>query len=142
MLVQSIRTGIKKGVETTWMLAKIIIPVYIFVTLLKHTPIVNWIAYVFKPLMGLFNLPGEAVIVLVLGNVLDPYAAIGAIKAITLTQAQITTLAVMICFSHALIIETAIAKRLGISILMVSGVRLSLAVVFGILVGKIGGLLW
>ena len=141
MLFQSIRSGFIKGIETTWMLAKIIIPVYFFVTLLKHTPVINWISIIFRPLMGLFNLPGEAVIVLVLGNVLDPYAAIGAIKAISLTTAQITTLAIMISFSHALFIETAIAKKLGINILMVTGVRVGLALVFGIIVGRLGGLL-
>lgn len=139
-MVESIKIGVKKGIDTTWMLAKIIIPVFIFVTVLKYTPIIDWIAIIFQPMMGLFNLPGEAVIVLVLGNVLDPYAAIGAIKAIDLTIHQITTLAVMVSFSHSLFIETAIAKKLGISIVFVSGVRLGLSIVFGIMVGRLGGL--
>ena len=142
MFIQSAKTGIKKGIETTWMLAKIIIPVYFCVTILKHTPVIGWIANLFQPLMGLFNLPGEAVIVLALANVLDPYAAVGAIKAISLTPFQISTLALMIGFSHALIIETVLAKKLGISISMITGVRLGLALVFGVLVGKVGGLLW
>lgn len=140
-MVDSVKVGIKKGIDTTWMLAKIIIPVYIFVTILKNTPIIDWIALIFQPMMGLFNLPGEAVIVLVLGNVLDPYAAIGAIKAIDLSVSQITTLAVMVSFSHSLFIETAIAKKLGISIVFVSSVRLGLSIVFGILVGRLGGLI-
>jgi hypothetical protein len=140
MLLQSIKTGIKKGIETTWMLAKIIVPVYVFVTILKHTPVIGWIADLFQPLMGLFELPGESVIVLVVGMLLDPYAAIGAIAAISLTATQITTLAVMVCFCHSLFIESAIVTKLGINIFMASGVRLGLAVVFGILVGKVGAM--
>ncbi len=141
MLLQSIKTGIKKGIETTWMLAKIIVPVYIFVTILKHTPVIGWIADLFQPLMGLFELPGESVIVFVLGILLDPYAAIGAIAAISLTPMQITTLAVMVGFCHSLFIESAIVTRLGINIFMASGVRLGLAIVFGVLVGKVGAML-
>ena len=139
MLLQSIKTGIKKGFETTWMLAKIIIPVYIFVTVLKYTPAIDWIAHLFRPLMGLFELPGEAVIVLVLGILLDPYAAIGAISAISLNAMQITTLAVMVCFCHSIIIESAIVRKLGINIFIATGVRFGLAIIFGIIVGKAGG---
>lgn len=140
-MIDSIKIGFKKGIETTWMLTKIIVPVYVFVTILKHTPVIHWIASIFQPLMGLFHLPGEAVIVLVVGNILDPYAAIGAMKAITLTPAQITTLAVMVGFSHSLFIESAIVKKLGLSIAMVSSIRMGLALVFGIIVGKVGGIM-
>ncbi|WZL72685.1 nucleoside recognition domain-containing protein [Clostridiaceae bacterium 35-E11] len=140
-MIDSIKLGFKKGIETTWMLAKIIVPVYIFVTILKHTPLIHWIASIFQPFMGLFDLPGEAVIVLVVGNVLDPYAAIGAMKAINLTSAQITTLAVMVGLSHSLFIESAIVKNLGLNMAMVSSIRMGLALVFGVLVGKVGGII-
>lgn len=140
-MLDSIKTGVKKGIETTWMLGKVIIPVYVFVTFLKHTPVLDWIADAFKPLMGLFHLPGEAAIVLVLGNALNLYAAIGAIKAINLTPMQITTLGIMLSFSHSLFVETAVIKKLDVSIGKVIGLRVGLALVVGIIVGQVGALL-
>ncbi|MCT4606265.1 MAG: nucleoside recognition protein [Marinisporobacter sp.] len=141
MLIDSIKTGIKKGIETTWMLGKIIIPVYIFITILKHTPVLDWISCIFEPLMGLFHLPGEAAIVLVLGNALNLYAALGAIKAISLTPMQITTVGIMLSFSHSLFVETAVVKKLDANIGKVIALRVGLAVIVGIIVGQVGALL-
>ncbi|MCT4618527.1 MAG: nucleoside recognition protein [Marinisporobacter sp.] len=141
MLIDSIKTGIKKGIETTWMLGKIIIPVYIFITILKHTPVLDWISRIFEPLMGLFHLPGEAALVLVLGNALNLYAALGAIKAISLTPMQITTIGIMLSFSHSLFVETAVVKKLDANIGKVIALRVGLALVVGMIVGQVGALL-
>ncbi|QEK11117.1 nucleoside recognition protein [Crassaminicella thermophila] len=141
MMLDSIKKGFKNGIATTWMLGKVIIPVYVFVTFLKYTPVLDWIAYAFKPLMGVFNLPGEAAIVLVLGNALNLYAAIGAIKAITLTPMQITTLGIMLSFSHSLFVETAVIKKLNVSIGKFIALRVGLALVVGAIVGQVGALL-
>jgi len=141
MLLASIKTGIKKGLDTTWLLAKIIIPVYFTITILKYTPVIDWIAYLFNPLMALFNLPGEAAIILVLGNVLNLYAAVGAIKAVSLTPLEITTIALMLSFSHSLFVETAVTKRLGVSSVKVVLIRIGLAVVAGVVVGRLGVLI-
>lgn len=138
---KSLTEGFRKGIETTWMLAKVIIPVYICVTFLKYTPVIDWIAYICKPMMGLFNLPGEAALVLVLGNVLNLYAGIGAIKAIELTPMQITTIAVMLSFSHSLPIETAIVKKLKVDIVKIVALRVGLAVIMGMIIGQVGGMI-
>lgn len=140
MFFDSIKEGIKKGIDTTWMLAKVIIPVYFVVTFLQHTPAIDWISEIFKPLMAVFNLPGEAAIVLVIGNFLTLYAAIGAIKAISLTPAEITTIAVMLSFSHAFFMETAVTKKLGVSATKIVAIRLGLAVIAGIIIGRIGAI--
>ncbi|OPJ57009.1 nucleoside recognition domain-containing protein [Alkalithermobacter paradoxus] len=142
MFLESIKNGFKKGIETTWILSKVIIPVYLFVTILKYTPVINWIASLFRPLMALFNLPGEAAIILVLGNVLNLYAAIGAMSAISLNGYEATTLAVMLGFSHSLLVETAVTKKLGIKSSIVLATRITLALIFGIIIGNLGGILW
>ncbi len=138
MLIGSIKTGIRKGIDTTWFLAKTIVPVYIFVTVLNNTPIIDWITTLFEPLMGVFNLPGEAAIVLVVGNVLNLYAAIGAIKAIELTAMQVTILAIMLSFSHSLLVETAVTRKLGFKVSHALIIRMGLAIISGIIVGRMG----
>ena len=142
MLGKSIKEGFIKGLETTWMLAKVLIPVYFIVTFLQHTPVIDWIAVAFRPLMSLFNLPGEAAIVLVIGNLLNLYAAIGAIKALSLNYMEITIIAIMLSFSHSLLVETTITKKLGISVPKVIAIRVGLAVVTGMIIGRVGALIW
>src|SRR5690554_1105802 len=122
MLVNSLKEGTKKGLQTTWMLAKVMVPVYFIVTFIQHTPAIDWIAMIFRPLMALFNLPGEAAIIFVVGNFLNLFAAIGAIKAINLSPAEITTISVMLSFSHSLLVETAVTKKLGVSSPKVIGI--------------------
>ncbi|QUH27375.1 nucleoside recognition protein [Serpentinicella alkaliphila] len=141
MLIKSIKTGFIKGIETTWMLGKVVVPVYLIVTILKYTPVIDWITILFTPLMTLFNLPGEAAIILVLGNVLNIYAAIGAISAINLSTMEVTVISIMLSFSHSLLIETAVTKKLGIGVKKVVLIRVGLAVISGIVVGQLGGLL-
>ena len=141
MLINSIKEGAKKGLETTWMLAKVMVPVYFALAFLQETPIIGWIDRLFQPLMTLFNLPGEAAIVLILGNVLTLYAAVGAIKVISLTISEITIIAVMLSFSHAIFVETAITKKMGVSAYKVIIIRVGLAIVSGLVLGRVGVLL-
>lgn len=138
-LTGSLKKGLIKGLETTWLLVKITLPIYIAVSLLGATPVLGWTASLFQPVMGLFGLPGEASIILVLGNTLNLYAAIGAIKAMSLSTGQITTLAIMLSFSHNLPVETVVARKLGLKALPVVGLRLGLATISGLAYGHFLG---
>lgn len=80
------------------------------------------------------GLPGEAAIPLVLTNLLNPYAGIGAILTLELTVKEVFILAVMMSLSHNLIIETAVAKKIGIRVSVAVGVRLSLAILAAMLI--------
>ncbi len=124
--------GLKNGVSITWMLAKVIIPVYFIVTFLEATPVVDWVAKGMTPLMKLMGLPGEASIPLVIANLMGVYAGIGAIKAMSFGFREITILAIMISFSHALPLETAITKKIGVRAAPVILTRLGLAVASGL----------
>lgn len=135
--IDTIKRGTKNGLNTVLELAKVIIPVYFIVTILKHTQVLDHIATWFEPLMKIFGLPGEAAVVLVLGNVLNIYAAIGAITSITLTAKQITIIAVMLSFSHTLPVETAVSKKVGVSVTVVLAVRIGLAIISGLILNLI-----
>jgi len=135
--VDTIKRGTKNGLNTVIELAKVIIPVYFVVTVLKHTQVLDYIALVFEPLMKAFGLPGEAAVPLVLGNVLNIYAAIGAITSITLTAKQITIIAVMLSFSHTLPVETAVSKKIGVSVMVVLVVRIGLAIISGLILNLV-----
>src|SRR5690625_765644 len=102
----AIRRGITKGIDTSWELMRIIVPVYIVVAILQQTVVMDWLAVLFQPAMALFGLPPEAAIPLTLGFVSGLYAAIGAIATLSLGSKEILVIAVMLSFAHNLFVES------------------------------------
>lgn len=125
--MSSLKKGILVGLNTTWTLGKIIFPITVIVTILSYTPILSWLAKILSPVMSWIGLSGEAAIPLVLGNVLNLYAAIGAILTLDLSVKEVFILAVMLSFSHNLFVESAVATKVGIRMSVVLAVRLGLA---------------
>lgn len=121
--------GIKQGLQVTWTLSKVIFPITVFVTILQHTPILNWLVQLVTPLMNGLGLSGEAAIPLVLGNTLNLYAGIAAIVSFEFTVKEVFIMAVMLSFSHNLFIESSVASRVGIKWPIVVGIRMILAIV-------------
>lgn len=130
--------GFRSGLRTAWRLGIIIFPVTLVFSIVRYTPIFDTAVAWLTPAMGLFGLPGEAAVPLVLGNLLNLYAAIGAILAMDLSVKQVFILALMLSFSHGLPVESAVCKRIGAGFWKVTAFRIALALVAGILVN----LLW
>lgn len=124
--------GFKSGISITWQLAKIVVPIYFLITFLKHTPVLDVISSLFAPFMVIFGLPGEAAIVLVLGNTVNLYAAIGAMASLSLTVREMTILSIMLSFCHSLLVETALVKKIGLSVTKVIAIRAGLAIISGL----------
>jgi len=135
---KTITTGLTNGLKTTWILGKIIFPITVILTMLSYTPVIGWIVWLCRPVMQWLGLPGEAAIPIVLGNVLNLYAAIGGILSLSLTVKSVFILAVMLSFSHNLFVETALAKKIGVNPWIMVGVRLGLAFLSAIAIN----LLW
>ena len=137
-LIGSAKNGAISGVKCCWFLIKVIIPVYLFITALKHTPALDWLATFFAPLMGAFRLPGEAALPLMTGIFLDEYGVIAAIKAVNLAGFSVTIVAVMTLFSHSLLVESAIIRKMGLSALFFNAYRVAAAVVSGFVLSIVG----
>jgi hypothetical protein len=123
----SLKRGLLVGLQTTWTLGKIIFPITLLVTIIGYTPLLNWLAQILSPIMSVIGLSGEAAIPLVLGNVLNLYAAIGAILTLDLSVKEAFILAVMLSFSHNLLVESAVATKVGIRMSVILTVRIGLA---------------
>ncbi|TMN21331.1 nucleoside recognition domain-containing protein [Lentibacillus cibarius] len=124
-----VQRGLKQGMHVTWTLGKVIFPITLIVTILQHTPILPWVVDKISPLMGLIGLSGEAAVPLVLGNALNLYAGIAAIVSFDFTVKEVLIMAVMLSFSHNLFIESTVASKVGVNWWIISGIRLSLALV-------------
>lgn len=132
------KNGAKNGLKTAAMILKIIVPVYVLVTLLGHTPVIGWIAGWFEPVMRLTGLPGEAALAFVTGSLVSVYAALGIVAAMNLSWYQVTVLAVMLNISHELLVESAVLKKTGIKVWPIVILRLVGAFAAGMLLNQIG----
>lgn len=130
---ETLRRGWNRGWRTAWTLSKVIFPVTLVISLLKETPVMDWIIRLIAPFMSWFGLPGEAAVALVMGMVINLYAAIGALLTMDLTVKQAFTVAVMTSFAHNLLVETAVTRQVGIPLWFSAGVRIGLALVSGLL---------
>ncbi|MCU9612928.1 nucleoside recognition domain-containing protein [Caldibacillus lycopersici] len=134
MFMNSLKNGALSGLKTTWTLGKVIFPVTLIVALLQHSPVLPWIIDKIAPLMNVFGLSGDAAIPLVLGNLLNLYAGIGAILTLDLSVKEVFIIAIMLSFSHNLLIESSVAMKSGVKLWVILTVRIGLAMIAALLV--------
>jgi len=132
------KNGFANGLKTSFLLLKVIIPVFALIKILEHTPFIGWIAQFCDPLMRFVGLPGAAALAVVTGMFLNYYAAIGIIIALGLTAWQITIIAVILSCCHELVIESAIIKKTGIRAWPILGIRLATALGAGVILNVFG----
>jgi hypothetical protein len=135
--LNSLIGGLRVGLQTSWRLGKIIFPISLVLTLLKDTVVMQWIVNLFEPLMKGIGLQGDAALPLVLGNVLNLYAALGAMLPMDLTTKEALILAVMLSFSHNLFIETSVATAVGVRASFVLFVRIGFAILSAFLISHL-----
>jgi hypothetical protein len=137
MFLSSLKRGMLVGLKTTWTFGKIIFPVTLIVSILKHTPMLPWLIDLIAPLMKGLGLSGDAAIPLVMGSFLNLYAAIGAILSLDLTVKEVFIVALMLSFSHNLLIESSVAVKVGVKLWLTLVVRLGLALLSGLVINLV-----
>ena len=132
----SYQKSLKTALKSSWTILKLIVPIYILADILFYYNLLAHITFVFKPLVALLDLPPEAALAIVSGLFLNIYAAIAFAAPLGLSAKEWTVLAVFLGIAHALIVETEIMKRLGLSRLYSIGLRLGAGLLVGGLASK------
>lgn len=132
-----IMKGAESGLETTWELAKVVVPTAMVVAIFKASGFLDTITTFFAPYMGFFGLSGEAAVVLFSGYFVNLYAAAGSIMALSLSLREIAILSVMLTFCHSLLVELPISQKAGSPIGYVFLIRLVCSLTMGWLLGVI-----
>jgi hypothetical protein len=114
-LRRDLRRGVRSGLETFWTLARAMIPAYAAALILQEIGAITLLSRATAPVMSLLGLPGDAALPLVLGYVLNIYAAVGAMQPLGLSGEQTTVLALACLIGHNLIVEGAVIRRTGMS---------------------------
>lgn len=132
-MLEILTRGTKKGLNLTWELViKIVLPVYIIVSLLNYTPVIPWLSDSLSPFMSWLGLPGEAALPLVLGALVSFYAGVGAVVPLGLGPRELTIVAAMLLLAHDLPVEAAVSKKSGSKITSLIIIRIIAACAFGI----------
>jgi hypothetical protein len=112
---RDVAAGLRAGVQTFWDLAKVMVPAYGVTLVLERLGVIAWLAQAARPLMSLMGLPGDAAVPLVVGYVLNIYAAVGSMQALHLSTAQVTVLAIAILIGHNLVVEGVVLHKAGMN---------------------------
>jgi len=123
--------GAWHGIRAFLKLMLIVAPVYTLVTVLKYTPAIRVFAEFMAPLMKHFGLPGEAALALIIGNVVNLYAGLGAVTALMITTDQLTVLSLMLLLSHSQILETAVFFQIRAKWWLLWLIRLMMSAIAG-----------
>lgn len=107
--------GIGKGLHGFLWIAKILVPVSLVVALLDWTGWLYLLDPVFRPVMGLINLPPQAALPVLTALLSSFYAAFAMMLVIPFTNAQLILLAIFISIAHMFFIEGTIQHKAGIS---------------------------
>ncbi len=137
--LQLARNGALKALNTTVLLAKIVIPVTLIVVTLEQLGLMIPLARWFSPMVRYWGLPGEAALALLLGFFVNIYAAIGVAAVLPLSTREITVMAIMILTSHSLAMEGPVLKFTGLSPLLSTLIRIAAALLFGLIINLIYG---
>lgn len=133
----TLKRGLSKGLHVMIMLAKIMLPVYLVVELLRASGLLETVSRFFVPFMTVLGLPGEAAFALIIGAAVNIYAALGVLVSIDLTAKQATIIAIVLSISHNLIGETVVIRKIGVNPYFIAGLRIFSAFVVGAILNLI-----
>jgi hypothetical protein len=111
----SLKKSLKSSLKTSILILKLIIPIYILADILYYYNIFSYISFLIEPVTEAIGLPAQTSLSILSGMFLSEYAAVAFAAPLELTAQQWTTLAVFVGVCHALVIESLIIKKIGIS---------------------------
>jgi len=141
-LRRDIVLGLKAGVGTFWQLSRFMIPAYGIALVLEELGVIDVLARAAAPVMSVLGLPGEAAVPLVVGYVLNIYAAVGSMQALDLSSRQITVLAIAILIGHNLLVEGAVLHKAGMNGFAFGALRVVAGLAAAAVANLLMGLLW
>jgi spore maturation protein SpmB len=113
--------------RTTRFLVAVMVPVSLAIAILNESGLLHFVSTRIDPVMGCLGLPGESSLVFLSAIFLNNYSAIAVIGTLNLTPREITILAVMCLIAHNLIVECAIMKKTGSSVMKMTTLRITTA---------------
>ncbi|WP_321318988.1 nucleoside recognition domain-containing protein [Labilibaculum sp.] len=131
-VIAAVWESIPKAYSTSKWLLSIMIPVSFGVLLLNYTGLLALVSGYLEPAFEYMGLPGESAFILLTSIFTNIYTAIAVITSLELEGRVVTILAAMCLVAHGFIIETAVLKKTGSSMLRMILLRLTGSFVLGL----------
>jgi len=109
------------------LILKLVIPLYIFADILIYFGWLEYVSFIFEPITDVLHLPSSAALSLAAGIFLNIYAAIAFAAPLGLSPYEWTILGLFLGVCHSMIIESAIMKKIGVSLIYSYILRISVA---------------
>lgn len=107
----------KKALESSWIIIKLVIPIYIIADILYYYNTLSYISFLIEPFTSILGLPPEASLAIISGIFLNLYAAVAFAAPLDMDIQQWSILAIFLGVCHSLVVESVIIKKLSISII-------------------------
>lgn len=129
-----------KTSSTYLTLMKIMVPALILIKILEELGFITWLSKILGPVMSIIGLPGGAGLVwattLLTGIYTGLIVFFTQIEFSSFSIMQASVLGSLMLFGHALIVEGAIAKKVGVDWMLTILLRIGGAFMFGFLINK------
>ena len=125
------KTAIPGAARTAWWMVRLVIIVSFGVEVLRYFGVIARMSDFLSPFFEYLGLPGEASLAFISGYFVNVYTAIAVMSTFEMTTRAITILAIMVLSAHNMIIESAVQKKCGTSILRIFVVRTLSAFILG-----------
>ncbi|AGF78400.1 hypothetical protein UWK_01843 [Desulfocapsa sulfexigens DSM 10523] len=123
----SLRESLKASFASAILILKLVIPFYILADILLYFDLLRPVSFLFSPVTSILQLPSETAMAICAGVFLNIYAAVAFAAPLGLSSYEWTILGVFLGVCHSLPVENSIMKKLGISFLYSTCLRISMA---------------
>ncbi len=130
-LNKCVRAALPVGMKTSWWLIKITVPVSFGVLLLDFYGVLDVMAKYTGPLFKLMGLPGVSAIVLITSVFTNVYSVVAVLTTLNLPVREGMIIGTMCLVSHGFLIETAVLKRTGSSVIRMLLLRVVSSFIIG-----------
>lgn len=128
-----VRSGLREGFRASWSIIQVMVPVSFLIAVLKYLGLVKWLGAALTPCFRFWGLPGEAVLALLSGYLVNCYSAIAVMATLALDAKAIAILSIMLLLCHTLPVEMAVQKKAGGSFWVILALRLGSSLLVGVL---------
>lgn len=110
-----LKKTINTSLKSAWIILKLVIPIYIIAEILYFYNTLSYVSFLVEPFTSILDLPKEAALSIISGMFLNLYAAVAFAAPLDMDAKQWSILAIFLGICHALVVESVIMKKLGIS---------------------------
>ena len=121
------RQSLQASLASALLVLKLVIPFYILADILLYFDLLRPVSFIFSPVTTILQLPAETAMAICAGVFLNIYAAVAFAAPLGLNSYEWTILGVFLGVCHSLPVENSIMKKLGISFLYSTLLRVSMA---------------